>query len=483
MEKNDIMYENYRQVNKIMLIIFWAIFALRFVTTLLNIGEISNIQIVVGFIAPLIATLLIYKKKFEKLVPYILIGQFMLSNLFNTEGTIFVSVVIGIFISVLYFNRNLSIFTIVVSTVIYLGMSVIVLKADSITLLTNVITIGLLSMVSLFISFRGRKLIESVLEKEKQANEVLGELEKTFELIKTSTTQFNEDINQFQINIDAVHSISTTIGDSTQEITKGVIEQSENVSVISTMLKDADVEVSEMIQASEKLTNISKESDRLVSESSQKISNMDQQMSIINNTVNQSYTTIQELNDEIDKIYNTLASITQIADQTNLLALNAAIEAARAGEFGKGFAVVAEEVRKLAEQSSSTVNDISNVILQVKEKTNSVLSEAKNGLVATKEGEDIVKEVSDSFGVIRVSFKDIDRYINEEMKIIENVSKFFKKVDTETDNIASISQLHSASTQELMAITEENNANIDLIYNLVQNIKKSSDELKTLIHE
>ena len=126
--------------------------------------------------------------------------------------------------------------------------------------------------------------------------------------------------------------------------------------------------------------------------------------------------------------------------------------------------VLAEEVRKLAEQSAYTVRQIYQIINQIKEKTKNVIDEVSRGQIASQDGEKVVEVVNQNFEMIQVSFKDIDRYISDEINKIGNIADLFSSINVEVESIAGISEEQAASTEELLSTLEEQNLNIKNMY-------------------
>lgn len=190
---------------------------------------------------------------------------------------------------------------------------------------------------------------------------------------------------------------------------------------------------------------------------------------------------IEHLAGESRAIGSILETINGIAEQTNLLALNAAIEAARAGEHGKGFAVVADEVRKLADGSSSSTNDVKRIIDSIM----ADISEIGNVLGASTaliEGVKAAVQVSDkSFGAIKSSVEDT-------ITQIELLNNDMKEIETGKDNVLNAMHnmtdtLHQsvAATQQVSAAAQEQSASTEEIAASIQNLDETVRNLSALV--
>lgn len=181
---------------------------------------------------------------------------------------------------------------------------------------------------------------------------------------------------------------------------------------------------------------------------------------------------------EIEKIVDTISAI---SDQTNLLALNAAIEAARAGDAGKGFAVVAEEVRKLAEQSSQSSNQIAELIIDIQKQINNVVSSMKGNTQEVETGVQIVYNSSDAFSTIYSSIKEVVKQIEEVTILSKKVTENTIEVTSNLQSMSAISEETAASAQEVSAGAEEQTASMEEIANSASSLAVIAEELSNSI--
>lgn len=182
---------------------------------------------------------------------------------------------------------------------------------------------------------------------------------------------------------------------------------------------------------------------------------------------------IEQVKDSTDKISMIAETITQIAGQTNLLALNASIEAARAGEAGKGFAVVADEIRKLAEESNKSVDEIKGIIKEIQDYSNAS-AETMAKVETVEEEQNLAVDST------RNAFEQIQGALKELVEHVEKINTESSSMRNEKNEIIRIMGDITDSTQETSAAAEEVSASSEEQLAQMEEVMTQTNKLKEL---
>ncbi|OMP67017.1 methyl-accepting chemotaxis protein [Domibacillus epiphyticus] len=203
-----------------------------------------------------------------------------------------------------------------------------------------------------------------------------------------------------------------------------------------------------------------------------------QQMEGIAQSVKGAANVIEELGDHSKQIGQIVQVISDIANQTNLLALNAAIEAARAGEQGKGFAVVADEVRKLAEQSQQSSEQIASLIKNIQESTSHAVTVMHKGTEEVQSGTVIVNQAGEAFIHILSSIKNVTDQVQEVSAATKEISASTEQLAVSVDQLTRTSADISTNTQGVAAASQEQLASMEEITASADSLSKLGQDLQ-----
>ena len=209
-----------------------------------------------------------------------------------------------------------------------------------------------------------------------------------------------EMVAQISASANALVTNAEQISTSVSNVASTSHQQSDATSSMAAAIEELTVSSSHISDNAGRTERYSQEAVQLSGQGGERIRLATDAMQRIAGTVKNASEQILSLNQRANQISSIAASIKDIAGQTNLLALNAAIEAARAGEQGRGFAVVADEVRKLAERTSTATAEIEEMITGIQSGTESAVAAMSTALPEVEQGVQLSDSAAESLGAI-----------------------------------------------------------------------------------
>ncbi len=317
---------------------------------------------------------------------------------------------------------------------------------------------------------------DELAELSQSVNNMQSDLTLIVDGVKGATNHVDtqsKQLTQFAVEVkEGSEQIAATI----EELSSGVERQASSATDVVERMSQFNQDIHEATKDGEEVTHHSHIVRKLTEEGSLYMSRTVEQMKQIDRVVSDAVKKVRGLDEKSQEISTLVQVIKDVSEQTNLLALNAAIEAARAGEQGKGFAVVADEVRKLAEQVTGSVEDITSIVSTVQLESNDVARALEDGYQTVNEGTTEIERTNGTFKQMNESITQMVAKMEAIAEKLHLLTENSNEVGTFIEDIAAISEQSAAGIEEVSASAEQSSG-------AMEEVTRSADELAKLAND
>ncbi len=310
---------------------------------------------------------------------------------------------------------------------------------------------------------------EQLANASNQAGQATSQIATTIQQVARGTTQQSEAVNKTASSVEQMSRAIDGVARGAQEQASAANKASSITAQLSSAIEQVAGNAQSVVQGSTAAAEASKKGTLKVQDTLKGMQNIKQRVGI-------SAEKVQEMGSRSDQIGDIVTTIEDIASQTNLLALNAAIEAARAGEAGKGFAVVADEVRKLAERSSTSTKEIASLIKSIQKTVSEAVIAMDEGAKEVEKGVLIANEAGDSLVEILKAAEGVSEQAEQAAAAAEQMSASANELVAAVDSVSAVIEENTAATEEMAAGSTE-------VTQAIENIASVSEENSAAVEE